>query len=121
MTEISGWHIPTQPSKCITHRWDSKGSWGVIFGVSKCLVCGQTSRAEDFKVRDSQPQNGEPECRRRPGVPAMTVNQRKVIQVAVMSCGCEYAAPQEAQPIRKCPEHADSYRVLIRYESESTL
>ena len=37
------------------HTWEA-GTWGVIIGVSRCLLCGITSRAEHFvATREAAP------------------------------------------------------------------
>jgi hypothetical protein len=34
------------------HHWDVRGFCGVIIGISKCLVCGKTSRLKDFPIAE---------------------------------------------------------------------
>ena len=41
-----------QPCAPGFHVWES-GSWGTIIGVSKCKVCGQVCRSEDFATLDA--------------------------------------------------------------------
>jgi hypothetical protein len=35
------------PKYCL-HQFESGPRWGVIFGVSKCVLCGAVARSEHF-------------------------------------------------------------------------
>ncbi len=33
------------------HQWETSGAWGVIIGVSKCVLCGKVSEPSDFPTQ----------------------------------------------------------------------
>lgn len=39
--------------KLCKHEWE-KGTWGVIFGASRCLKCGSIALSKDFPRADNE-------------------------------------------------------------------